>query len=138
MIRLLTEVRGEFLTEYHCDGLILATPTGSTAYSLSAGGAILSPWVKAIVLTPICAHALTNRSCVIDHRETIRITIPEKSPRTALQADGVDFSRMEPGDYLEVFIGKPIIKLAFPKEANFYKILRQKLGWAGASTNITF
>ncbi|MDR2462743.1 MAG: NAD(+)/NADH kinase, partial [Verrucomicrobiales bacterium] len=77
IVRLEVRVSGEYLTDYLCDGLIIATPTGSTAYSLSAGGVIISPTANAILLNPLCAHTLTNRPLMVESGNVISVHVPE-------------------------------------------------------------
>jgi NAD+ kinase len=132
-IRLKVQVARTELTDYLCDGLILATPTGSTAYSLSAGGPILSPQAEAVLLTPICAHALMTRPLVVEAHEAIRIEIPAMSPEIVLQADGLYALQLRPGDAVEIRPAKKKVCFLVPPGTTFYGILKQKLKWSGAS-----
>lgn len=134
MIRLNTSINDECVTQYHCDGLIFATPTGSTAYSLSAGGPVISPNTSAFSVTPICAHSITNRPLIVDDKEKIRVTIPLRSPSIVLQADGVTFLKLHSRDQIEIFAAKEPALLAHLPEANFYRIVSQKLRWSGTNT----
>lgn len=135
MIRLAVEVGGELLTQFHCDGVIFATPTGSTAYSLSAGGPIISPQASAFAITPICAHTLSNRPLIVAASERIHFVVPENSPPVVLQSDGVTHLKLQPSDRVEISAAKEPALLAHLPEASFYNIVRQKLRWSGASTN---
>jgi NAD+ kinase len=135
LIRVRVEV-GEFLvTEYVCDGLIVATPTGSTAYSLAAGGPILSPDAESIVLTPICPHTLTNRTLVVGTDEVLRIRIVRQGgvPAPAVQFDGRVGGYLRPDDWLEIRPAASKVQLAYLPHSDFYRVLRQKLKWSGAS-----
>jgi NAD+ kinase len=135
LVRIRVEV-GEFLvTEYVCDGLIVATPTGSTAYSLAAGGPILSPDAESIVLTPICPHTLTNRTLVVGTDEMLRIRIVRQPgvPPPAVQFDGRVGGHLRPDDWLEIRPAASKVQLAYLPHSDFYRVLRQKLKWSGAS-----
>lgn len=133
MIRLTLEINGECLTEYHCDGLVITTPTGSTAYSLSAGGPIMSPATTAFAITPICAHVLTNRPLVVDAKENVQLSVPMKGHAVVLQVDGVTALKLMSGDKLEFSASDEPALLAHLPESSFYSIARQKLKWSGAS-----
>ncbi|MEY5024873.1 MAG: putative inorganic polyphosphate/ATP-NAD kinase, partial [Verrucomicrobiota bacterium] len=98
LIRLHVEIDGVSLTEYNADGLIVATPTGSTAYSLSAGGPLISPDSGVFVITPICPHVLTNRSVIISDRSLITVCSTSLQHGVCLTSDGQDPLLMEPGD----------------------------------------
>jgi NAD+ kinase len=132
-IRLKVRVANTNLTDYLCDGLITATATGSTAYSLSAGGPILSPQAEAILLTPICAHALMTRPLVVEAHEAIRVEVPAESPGVVLQADGLSALQLRPGDVVTIGPAKKKVRLAVPPGTTFYGILKQKLKWSGTS-----
>src|SRR2546421_8447032 len=88
LIRLRTRVNGEALTEFNADGLIIATPTGATAYSLSAGGPILAPQSGVFVITPICPHVLTNRSVIVEDRSVIEVEASDPGYPVYLTVDG--------------------------------------------------
>ncbi len=126
-------VGNELATSYACDGLILATPTGSTAYSVAAGGPILSTHADVFVLTPICAHSLTNRPLVIADDEKVKFSIPEGSPSLQLHADGIPCGVLRGGDVLEFKRSPNGVKLVHLPEISFYSILRQKLHWSGTA-----
>ena len=135
LARIRVEVGDHLVTEYVCDGLIIATPTGSTAYSLAAGGPILSPSADSIVLTPICPHTLTNRALVVGTDDVIRVrVVPQVGvPPPAVQFDGEPGGNLRPHDWLEIRPAKAKVQLAYLPHADFYRILRQKLKWSGAS-----
>ncbi len=135
LARIRVEV-GEFLvTEYVCDGLIIATPTGSTAYSLASGGPILSPDADSIVLTPICPHTLTNRALVVGTDEVIRIReVKQKGvPAPSVQFDGRPGGNLRTHEWLEIKPAREKVQLAYLPHSDFYRVLRQKLKWSGAS-----
>lgn len=135
LARIRVEVGDYLVTEYVCDGLIVSTPTGSTAYSLAAGGPILSPETDSILLTPICPHTLTNRALVVGTDQAIRIRIirQEGVPAPAVQFDGRPGGNLRPREWLEIKPAKTKIQLAYLPHSDFYRVLRQKLKWSGAS-----
>jgi NAD+ kinase len=122
IVRLRLFVDGELLTEYVCDGMIFATATGSTAYSLSAGGPILVPTSRALIITPICPHALSNRSLVADAAAELLLTV-----------DGQVQLRMQVGDEVEVHRSPRTVQLVTPKDHSYFEVLREKLKWSGAN-----
>ncbi len=126
-------VESEYLTAYMADGIIIATPTGSTAYSLSAQGPILSPETDAFLLNPICPHTLTNRPIIIGGGKEIRIKLVSSPPGTTLTVDGQVGISLQDGD--EVFIrrGKKRLHLLTAPGSSYYAILRSKLHWGGRS-----
>lgn len=126
-----TYINRQYLTTYAADGLIISTPTGSTAYSLSAGGPVVHPTLEAILLTPICPHTLTNRPLVIPVTETVSVKVKEKEAELIITADGqVNFNPL-PGDILHLRKADLRIKLVVFPERTFYQILRNKLKWGG-------
>ena len=112
LIRLKTRVNGEALTEFNADGLIVATPTGSTAYSLSAGGPILAPESGAFVITPICPHVLTNRSIIVGESATIEIEVTEREYPVFLTVDGREPLPIEAGSIVEIRKSRRVLPLA--------------------------
>jgi len=135
LIRVRVEVGDYLITEYVCDGLIVATATGSTAYSLASGGPILSPDAEGIVINPICPHSLTNRPVIVGTDQPIRIHIvPKKGVAApAVQFDGRAGGSMRPHEWLEIRPAKHPINLAYLPHSDFFRVLRQKLKWSGAS-----
>ena len=133
MVRLDVKIGPEYLTTYLCDGLIVATPTGSTAYSLSAGGPIMTPEAEAFLLNPLCAHAITNRPLVVDCGSLITIQLPGNSPDLDLETDGLSCLKLVPGDQVEFSKARGVTRLAWLADTSFYAVLRQKLRWSGAS-----
>jgi len=127
-----TSIDGEYLTTYEADGLIVATPTGSTAHSLSAGGPIVEPALEALVLTPICPHALSNRPVVIPPHRTITI-VPAQIPKGAIvTVDGQTGVELALGDVITVSKSDSNVKLVTVKETSYFEILRSKLRWGGS------
>jgi NAD+ kinase len=135
LARIRVEVGDYLVTEYVCDGLIVATPTGSTAYSLAAGGPILSPDADSIVLNPICPHTLTNRALVVGVDQAIKVQIIRQAgvPPPTVQFDGRSGGNLRPHDWLEITPAKAKVQLAYLPHSDFYHVLRQKLKWSGAS-----
>lgn len=118
-----------FICEYKADGLIISTPTGSTAYSLSAGGPIVYPTVNAICLTPICPHMLTNRPLIVPSEMPIRIVSRASDEDAYLTVDGQIGSPLEGGDAVECAIADFDILLIRTPDKTFFDVLRQKLKW---------
>ncbi len=124
-----TSVDGVPITTYKADGVILATPTGSTAYSLSAGGPIVHPSVDCTILSPICSHALTQRSIVVPADRTIRITLRSETADTYLTLDGQAGHSLECNDCIEVVRSPNRVSLVRNPQLGYFTILRQKLHW---------
>ena len=122
-------IDGQFVAIYHADGLIVATPTGSTAYSLSAGGPIVLPGMKAFCITPICPHALTNRPLVVPDSVTIQVTLESESPDVYCTMDGQIGLPLKAGDRLKVRRSGTTLPLIVPQPRNFFDVLRKKLRW---------
>jgi NAD+ kinase len=128
LVELETTLDGGRITNYLADGLIICTPTGSTAYNLAAGGPILPPWQGAFVITPICPHTLTNRPLVVPSRSTIGVGLVGESRGVMLTVDGQWAHPFLPGDRVEISKATYGLKL-FRGERNYFEILRQKLKW---------
>lgn len=128
LVELATTLDGEPVTNYLADGLIICTPTGSTAYNLAAGGPILPPWQGAFVLTPICPHALTNRPLVVPSRSTIGVGIASEARGILLTVDGQWVHPLKPGDRVEISKAQAGLKV-FRGPRNYFEILRKKLKW---------
>ena len=133
LIRLRTRVNGEVLTEFNADGLIVATPTGSTAYSLSAGGPILAPESGVLVITPICPHVLTNRSLIVADNAVIEVEAMEHDYPVFLTVDGRDPIRLEANAVVSTRKAEKTLPLAVMPDVSFFSVLRQKLKWSGSN-----
>jgi NAD+ kinase len=133
LIRLRTRVNGEALTEFNADGLIVATPTGSTAYSLSAGGPILAPESGVFVITPICPHVLTNRSLIVADHSLIEVEVTERDYAVYLTVDGRDPIKVGVGDVVAMRKADKTLPLAVMPEVSFFSVVRQKLKWSGSN-----
>jgi len=129
IIDLETYVGEDYLCTYRADGLIISTPTGSTAYSLAAAGPILEPTLGAIVLAPICPHTLTNRPIVVPSNAAIRVTLRSFGDTVFFSPDGQKGVRLNNGDKLEARdYGMPVSLIKLPSRS-YYEILREKLKW---------
>jgi len=133
LIRLRTRVNGEALTEFNADGLIIATPTGSTAYSLSAGGPILEPESGVFVITPICPHVLTNRSIIVSERSLIEVEASEPDYPVYLTVDGREPVRIAKDAIVQIRKAKKTLQLAAMPDVSFFSVVRQKLKWSGSN-----
>ena len=133
LIRLNARVNGEALTEFNADGLSIATPTGSTAYSLSAGGPILSPESGVFVITPICPHVLTNRSVIVSDSSVIEISPGSTEYPTFLSVDGRQPVRLPPKAQIAIRRAKVMLQLGFLPDVSFFSVLRHKLKWTGSN-----
>ena len=133
LVLLRTWVNGEALTEFNADGLIVATPTGSTAYSLSAGGPILDPESHVFVITPICPHVLTNRSIIVAEGSTIEIEASDPEYPVYLTLDGRPPIHIERGATVSIRKAKKTLPLAALPDASFFSVVRQKLKWRGSN-----
>jgi NAD+ kinase len=122
-------VNGEFVCSFKADGLIISTPTGSTAYSLAAGGPIVYPQVPAFVVTPICPHTLTNRPLVIPESSKIEIAFRSNDNQVYLTLDGQVGVELEPGDRIAISKSPSPLRLVRPARNTYFEILRNKLKW---------
>lgn len=129
MIRLAVRANGHEVGSYSADGIILATPTGSTAYSLSAGGPVIAPSVDCIIATPICPHTLAVRPLVLPAEETVSVDVLTPSGDLLMTIDGQEDAQLAPGDSVVVQRAPWRVRLVrFPGQT-FFSTLRRKLGW---------
>jgi NAD+ kinase len=136
IVNLAVRVNSQYMTSYRADGLIVSTPTGSTAYSLSAGGPIIHPSMDALVLSPICPFTLTNRSIVIPDQSLIQVELATESEEVQVTFDGQEGCDMFKGDVLEVKKAQTSVQLIQAPGKNYYQILRNKLHWGSSVTNV--
>lgn len=129
VIHVTTRVNGEHLATYPADGVIVATPTGSTAYSLSAGGPIVHPLVDVLVVTPICPHTFTARPVVVSGAATVAVEASSAKEEICLSVDGQESHRLYPGERVMVRRAAERTRLVRMRPPSFYSILRAKLGW---------
>ena len=120
---------GQLVTTYHADGLIVSTPTGSTAYSLSAGGPILLPDVPSLLLTPICPHALTQRPLVLPDSAAIEVVVHPRGGEVQLAIDGQEGAPLHEGDRVAVRRSEHPALLLVPPQRSRFEVLRSKLRW---------
>jgi NAD+ kinase len=129
IIDLAIYIEDSHVTTYKADGIILATPTGSTAYSLSAGGPIVHPGIPVTIITPICPHTLTNRPLVVSSEMKVEIKVTTQEPDTYLTLDGQIGLRLKTGDLIEVKRTDTSVKLIKSPFRDFFSILKTKLMW---------
>jgi NAD+ kinase len=130
MVDLSVSVGDEFVTRVRADGLIVATPTGSTAYNLAAGGPIVRPDVDALIVTPIAPHTLTNRPLIIRGSSVVRVQPHMGNPdEVFVTFDGQAGFQLEPGDEISISRAERTLRMIRPSTRNYYEVLRQKLKW---------
>ncbi|MBK1619516.1 NAD kinase [Lamprobacter modestohalophilus] len=132
MIEFETYLDGQFVNAQRSDGLIVATPTGSTAYALSGGGPLLNPRLDSLLLVPICPHTLSNRPLVVPGSSRIEIRIRNLEPeQVRLTCDGQVDLPLESDSSIQIERSRRRVRLLHPQDHNHYRILRAKLGWGG-------
>lgn len=131
IICLATYVNDDYVITYSADGLVISTSTGSTAYSLSAGGPIVNPGINSMILTPICPHTLSARPLIIGENDQVRITLESNEEEVMVTIDGQEGFTLEPEDEVIVKKSSHKARLITFKEKSFYAILREKLRWSG-------
>ncbi len=132
LVSLEARVDGELLNHYRADGLIVATPTGSTAYSMAAGGPLLGPYAGVFVITPICPHSMSNRSLVVREQAVIELSPDENGQEPILfSVDGRDILRIEKDSIVRVSRHEQSLRLIRLPGHSFYETLRKKLHWHG-------
>ena len=130
MIEFETYIEGQFVYSQRSDGLIVSTPTGSTAYSLSGGGPIMHPKLDALALVPMFPHTLSSRPIVVDGNSEIKIVIgPENQIHPIISCDGHSTIKAQPGDVIYIYKKPHKLKMIHPMDHNFYEVCRDKLGW---------
>jgi len=127
MIKIETLVDGKSFNTYNGDGVIVSTPTGSTAYNLSAGGPVLFPLTKVFTLTPICPHSLTQRPVVLPGEFAIEMKTPDNPALMII--DGQDMHELDIGESVHIGLARQTAKLIHREEFNYFDVLREKLGW---------
>ena len=132
IVRLRVHLAGTWAATYRADGMIFATATGSTAYSMAAGGPILHPEMDAFVITPICPFTLANRPLLVPADEPVRVEIePQQRTEISLAVDGVEAVGLHPGDRIDLSRSVHRTHIVRSAHRNFYQVLRSKLDWAG-------
>ncbi len=133
LIELDVSVNNNPLTRYRGDGLIVSSATGSTAYSLSAGGPIISPGADVLAITPICAHALSNRPVIISLKSVVRVELVSRETDTIVSADGQLVANLTAGDAVTIRRSRRRVRLLHLGGSSFFETIRQKLRWSGSS-----
>jgi len=133
IVEMRVEVSGHFLTNFRADGLIISTPTGSTAYNLSAGGPILYPTMGAVVVTPICPHMLTNRPIVLPDDSIIKVGIVTEHKETFLTLDGQEGVPIDERKTITIRKSAHTVQLVQSPEKDYFDVLRTKLRWGEGS-----
>lgn len=131
VIRTRLYIDGEYLARYVSDGLVVSTPTGSTAYSLSSGGPIVEPGIQAFVLTPVCPHTLSVRPLVVSCEKAIEIELEQDSPEASVTIDGQVVYMLERGDRVRLTKSPYYFQLIEPRSRSYFGTLRKKLNWGG-------
>ena len=129
IIEIETYLNNQFLNRFRADGLIVSTPTGSTAYNLSAGGPIIFPSMNAIVITPICPFTLSNRPIVVPDDSVIEVRLMTKNEEVALTLDGQVGFPLQAGDRALIRKSNATFNLVQPANRNYFDVLRDKLKW---------
>jgi len=129
LIRLEITINHQFVTSLRADGLIIASPTGSTAYSLSSGGPIVHPSVDAMILTPISPHMLTNRPIIVPSNVVVEVMFKAIEKEALVTLDGQEVFPLEKNDILHITRSERRLKLIQSPHRNYYQVLRQKLKW---------
>ncbi len=129
MIDLETSIGEDYVTTYKADGLIISTPSGSTAYSLSAGGPIIYPSLDSILITPICPHTLTNRPILVPDDAKVRVQIGSGDGKVYLSFDGQVGLALEDGDSVLVRKAEEVVRLIRSPHRSYFEVLRSKLKW---------
>ena len=133
MLDFSTWIGNEFISQHRADGIIVSTPTGSTAYALSGGGPVLHPSLQALALVPICPHTLSDRPIVVGSDRTVRIVLGGgEGTRAMFTCDGQTNESINPGDAIEISRAKEALRLIHPANYNYFNILRNKLHWGRA------
>jgi NAD+ kinase len=136
LLDFVTTVDGTYVNTHGGDGLIVATPTGSTAYALSCGGPIIQPNVNAIVMVPICPHTLSDRPLVLQTSSLIEVQVQDDENAPAhVSCDGQELGKVTTNDLLRVRAARETITLLHPTDYNYYELLRSKLNWGRANRN---
>jgi NAD+ kinase len=118
-----------FITDFYSDGIIVATPSGSTAYSLSAGGPIVEPGVHAFLVTPICPHSLSERPLILSSDQPIRFVMRQKNAEVLLSADGLESMKLQSDDEVMITYGGDQTNLIQLSSRSYFDLLRIKLEW---------
>jgi len=127
MITISTYINDSFFELYSADGVVVSSPTGSTAYSLSAGGPIVSPELKVLIITPICPHTIHNRSIVVSEKDEVKIVIGDENSEVMLSVDGQDSYKLSSGKVVRIRSSSFVTNLVKLKQRSFFDVLRRKI-----------
>ena len=133
IIKISLEVNNQYCTRYHVDGVIISTPSGSTAHSLGAGGPIIHPTMEATIITPICPHTMSMRPLVLPGEFPIKLTLVEKNDTVALTIDGQNMQTLNVGDIVTIESAIKKMLLVVSGRRTFFDRLQTKLNWSGHS-----
>ena len=133
LVKIELRINDDFVTRYGSDGLIIATPTGSTAYSLSAGGPIIDPGAGVLLITPVCPHSLSSRPLVVSDRSRIEVSAPAQRDEVFVTVDGQAFRPITPDHRFEIQRAGFDVPLVTSPDSSFFQVLRQKLDWSGSN-----
>lgn len=131
LVEIAIHVDGLYLNTFEADGIIIATPSGSTAYSLAAGGPILTPTLDALVVTPICPHTISNRPLVLTPNREIQLQYLSEYEPVEVRADGLSPQLLQTGEVFRITRAKKNFKLVSLLRRDYFSTLRSKLGWSG-------
>ena len=131
MLKVMAKVSGHYLNTFEGDGVIISTPTGSTAYSLSAGGPIIYPSMDSITVTPICPHSLSARPIVLQSKEIIKLSFPEAYEGISLSIDGQIKVSIDNETQVQILKAQHTAELVSLPSNGYFKTLRTKMGWSG-------
>jgi NAD+ kinase len=131
MVEIVLHVSGEYVCTFPADGVVISTPTGSTAYSLAAGGPIVYPDMDCILVTPICPHSLGVRPMIVPPTETVQILARSRADDARLVVDGQESIALKSGTVVEIERAAHYLNIIKPKKKSFFEILRTKLRWGG-------
>ena len=135
LVRLEVHADGELVTDYLCDGVVFSTPTGSTAYNLSAGGPIIHPAAQVIAMTPICPHTLSNRTIIFQDGVKLKVYNCTRESRLLVAMDGQRNLVVTKGSPIEIAIAKPRLTLVQRPAYSHFEVMRAKLKWSGGLTD---
>jgi len=138
LVELAVSVDGSYLNTFSADGLIISTPSGSTAYSMAAGGPILAPDLKALVITPICPHTISNRPIVFMPQQSIEITYKSDLTPVEVTYDGFNRYKLHYGKTLRIDVSNRYFRLVHLDDHDYFLTLRTKLGWTGKLKNSSY
>lgn len=136
LVRLEVVADGEFVTDYLCDGLIFSTPTGSTAYNLSAGGPLIQPGADVFAMTPICPHTLSNRSIIFNQRVRLQVRTHREHSCLAVTVDGRRLADVGCEDIIEIAIAPRPLRLIQQPGHSHFSVVRTKLKWNGGASDV--